>query len=85
MDDIDFCPFCNAGGHKLMECTDSVLYCKECNRFFELKQLNPTCPRCTAQKVKESDFPMTNGEKVFQCGKCKKLFGSKEFLKHNKL
>ncbi|MFH1850122.1 MAG: hypothetical protein ABH879_08145 [archaeon] len=83
MTDINFCPYCDSPSHKILVFTD-FNFCKECNRFFSLKQLALKCPKCGNTKIMDSDFPTPDGEMVFQCNSCKKMFSSTEFFENNK-
>ena len=83
MTEMNFCPFCDAPQHKILGCAGDIFFCKECHKFFKLKELSMKCPKCDKDKIVKSDFPAPNGEVVFQCMKCKKMFSSKEFLENN--
>jgi len=80
MDDIDFCPFCSAQGHKVVDLSNSLFFCKNCNKFFILTQKVFLCPKCSSKKIVDSEFPSPAGELVFQCDSCKKMYTAKEFL-----
>ena len=79
MTEINFCPFCDAPQHKLMLCKDELFFCKICNRFFNLNEVEIKCPRDNGQ-LRKSDFPSPSGEALFQCSKCKRTFSTKELL-----
>lgn len=83
MEDINFCPFCNAPGHKVTLCPDKICFCRECNKFFRFEHIEFKCPKCGSSKIVDSDFPAPDGEIVFQCRKCMKMFSAKEFLAKN--
>jgi hypothetical protein len=79
MSEVNFCPFCDAPQHKLMLCKKDLFFCKLCNRFFKLNELDVKCQRCKGQ-YKKSDFPSPSGEAVFFCVKCKRTFPASEIL-----
>ena len=83
--EMNFCPYCNAAQHKLMNCADDIFFCKDCNRFFSFKALELKCPKCDKTSIRKSDFPSPNGEAVFQCNSCKKSVSASDFFKYNKL
>jgi transposase-like protein len=85
MDDVNFCPFCDAPQHKISMCNEAMYFCRECNRFFELSLSKLQCPRCKSHQITKSDFPSPSGEFIFQCKDCKKMFPSKEFFAFNKI
>jgi len=82
-DEINFCPFCDAPQHKLTLITETMMFCKECNKFFTLEELKLKCPKCDSKNIENSDFPSPDGEIVFQCKSCKKMYPASEFLKKN--
>jgi hypothetical protein len=84
-DDIEFCPFCDASAHRLIQCNEEMFFCKACSRFFKFKPVKLNCLKCDNTNIRLSDFPMSNGEIVFQCAKCKKMYGYKDFFKYNKI
>ena len=79
MAEINCCPYCEAGQHKLMLCKNDIFFCKQCNRFFRFQELDINCPRCKG-KISKSDFPSPSGEAVFFCNKCKRTYPGKELL-----
>ena len=85
MSEINFCPFCDAPQHKIMLCKGDVFFCKECSKFFRLKDITLKCPKCDCKDIAKSEFPSSSGEAVFQCKNCKKTLSSSEFLKINKI
>lgn len=85
MDDINFCPFCDASNHKVTAVKGSLLFCKECNHFFQIENKKLKCLKCNSTNLVDSDFPGPDGSLVFQCRDCKKMFSTKELLSHNKL
>ncbi|MEA2035858.1 MAG: hypothetical protein U9O94_00010 [Nanoarchaeota archaeon] len=85
MSEINFCPFCDASSHKIMYCKKDVFFCKECSRFYKLKEVNLKCPKCDSESITKSEFPSPTGEAVFQCKSCRKAVSATEFLKLNKI
>lgn len=85
MTEINFCPFCDAPQHKILLCKGEIFFCKECSRFFKLKNIELKCPKCDSEKIVKSDFPSPTGETAFQCSDCKKTLSATEFLKANKV
>ncbi len=85
MSEINFCPFCDAPQHKIAILKEDVVFCKECNRFFDVVELNLKCMKCSSTDIVDSEFPSPDGQMVFQCRKCKNMFSSKDFMEHNKL
>ncbi|MFH1399745.1 MAG: hypothetical protein ABIG95_06580 [Candidatus Woesearchaeota archaeon] len=85
MTTIEFCPYCDSPAHKLMNINEDIKYCKVCQKFFSIKQINLKCPKCDYHIISHSDFPMPTGEAIFQCHKCKKMFGAKEMIGYNHL
>lgn len=85
MSEINFCPFCDAPQHKVLYCNKDIFFCKECSRFFKLKELELKCLKCDSKEIVKSEFPSASGEAVFQCTKCKKALSASEFLKANKI
>ncbi len=79
MDEINFCPFCDAPQHKLMLLRENNLFCKECSRFFSLEELDIRCSRCKG-KLRKSDFPSPKGDPLFMCSKCKRTFPFSEVM-----
>ena len=75
--EIKVCPFCDSGAHKLLHFADS-LYCKACSKSFFIEEKKLNCHKCKGGELELSDFPMPDGEFVFQCKKCKKMFSGKE-------
>ena len=80
--EINFCPFCSAGSNKMI-IFDNLLYCKDCNRFFKSEEEELHCHICKKGRIIVSDFPMPNGEILFQCNSCKKMFSAKEYFSKN--
>ncbi len=85
MAELNFCPYCEASQHKLMFCSEDLVFCKECSKFFMFKDVNLKCPKCNKEDIRKSDFPSPAGEVIFQCNKCKKSFSAAEFFKYNKI
>lgn len=85
MSEINFCPFCDAPQHKILLCKGNIFFCKECSRFFELKEVGLKCPKCDSKNIVKSDFPSPSGEAAFQCNNCKKTLSASDFLKANKI
>lgn len=83
--EINFCPFCDAPSHKILLCKGDIFFCKECSKFFKLKDIILKCPKCDSENIVKSDFPSPNGEAAFQCSDCKKTLSATEFLKANKV
>ncbi len=81
--EINFCPFCDSPSHKLVLLTEKLFYCKQCDKFFNLTEEKLRCMKCNSENVKISDFPAPDGSLVFQCEKCKKMFGTENLLEHN--
>jgi transposase-like protein len=79
-DEINFCPFCSASQHKLFNCADETYFCKECNKFFKANPVTYSCPKCNSKRIIDSDFPSPDGQVVFQCQSCKKMFSAKDFF-----
>lgn len=80
MDELNFCPYCDAPQHKVAMFDESFYFCKDCNRFFNLEMKKLQCLKCESDRIEDSDFPAADGDMVFQCKKCKKMFSAKEFL-----
>ena len=85
MSELNFCPYCDAPQHKVMVCKGELFFCRTCNKFFNLKELEVECPKCDGHSMKTSDFPAPSGEAIFQCTSCKKMVSAKEFFESNKL
>jgi transposase-like protein len=85
MDEMNFCPFCNAAQHKILLCKNNVFFCRDCNHFFRLEEFKLKCPKCSNDKFSKGDFPSASGEVVFQCRSCRKMFSASEFFSFNKL
>jgi len=85
IEDINFCPFCDAAQYKILLCKDDIFFCNDCHKFFRLSQLELKCPKCDKGSFTKSDFPSPSGEVVFQCKDCKKMFSAKEFLEYNNI
>lgn len=83
MPELNFCPFCDAPRHKLLLFNEHLFFCKTCNKFFNLEERQLKCPKCSSAKVEDSDFPAPNGEVVFQCSRCRKMFAARDFLEKN--
>jgi hypothetical protein len=79
-DELNFCPFCMASQHKLFAYGNEQFFCKECNRFFKCSPMVYSCPKCNSKKIIDSDFPSPDGQIVFQCQSCKKMFAAREFF-----
>ena len=79
MSDLNFCPFCDSPGHKVLD-LQTQYFCRSCNKFFTLAIVQYKCPKCGSLKCQDSDFPAPDGQIVIQCQKCKKMFSLKEFL-----
>ena len=82
-DEINFCPYCNAAQHKLLYCKDSLIFCRDCSRFFKFEGVKLKCPKCGKNKITKSDFPAPSGEPIFQCKACRKMCSASEFFKEN--
>jgi uncharacterized protein YbaR (Trm112 family) len=84
MEELNFCPYCDAAQHKLnyMEKNDTY-FCRSCNRFFKLRDIKYKCFKCGNTKMEDSEFPSPTGEMVLQCKKCKKMFTLSEFFEKN--
>ncbi len=83
MTEVNFCPFCNASQHKIIDFQEKFFFCKECNKFFNLNILEMKCPKCSSKRVGDSEFPTPDGQLVIQCSSCKKMYAGKEFLEKN--
>lgn len=83
MTEVNFCPFCDSSQHKILTLKENMYFCKECNKFFNLEHIKLQCPKCNGVRIEDSDFPSPNGEVVFHCKSCKKMFSAKEFLEKN--
>lgn len=84
-DEVNFCPYCDAPGHKILPHTDGMFFCRECNSFFKLEKVSLQCPKCDSEKIQDSDFPGADGQIILQCKSCKKMFNAKELLDKNKV
>ena len=84
MSELQFCPYCNASEHKILQ-IGTHYFCKECEKFFSLSPLKVECPKCEKKTITISDFPMPDGGLVFQCMSCKKMFSLKEIMEQNSL
>ncbi|MBU0615875.1 MAG: hypothetical protein KJ601_07320 [Nanoarchaeota archaeon] len=85
MGEVNFCPFCDAPQHKILALKEETFFCKTCNVFFNLKDLQMKCDKCSSTQIAKSDFPSPKGEAVFHCKRCGKTYSASEFLKINKL
>jgi len=85
MSEVNFCPYCDAPQHKIVNFIGERYYCKTCKRFYNLEEFKLKCPKCTSTNIQNSDFPAPDGSMVFQCNHCKKMFSGAELLKFNKL
>jgi len=83
-DELNFCPFCSAAQHKVWTYKEDSYFCKECNRFFDCRHNIFSCPKCSSKKIADSDYPSPDGQMVFQCQSCKKLFSAKDFFSKTK-
>jgi len=83
--EINFCPYCSAVSHKILNYNENMYFCKECNIFFKLKHILLKCPKCDSTKIEDSDFPGPDGQIVLQCKTCKKMFGTKELMDYNNI
>lgn len=83
MPELNFCPFCDAPQHKVLLFNEHLFFCKICNVFFNLEEKHLICPKCKSKKIEDSDFPAPNGDVVFQCARCRKMFSAREFLEKN--
>jgi len=83
--EINFCPYCDAHGHKILHYNEAINFCRECDTFFRLEPMELICPKCESTNVGDSDFPSPAGEIILQCKKCKKMFSAKEFMEKNKI
>ncbi|MFH1510685.1 MAG: hypothetical protein ABIF10_03255 [Candidatus Woesearchaeota archaeon] len=79
-DEINFCPFCSAAQHKIAAVAEGLMFCRECNRFFKLEHVMLPCPKCNSKRIKDSEFPSPDGQLVFQCQSCKRMFPAKNFF-----
>jgi hypothetical protein len=80
-DEINFCPFCSAAQHKIVSCGGELMFCRECNKFFKCTQLSYQCPKCRSKKIVDSEFPSPDGQIVFQCQSCKRMFPARDFFR----
>jgi len=85
MSELNFCPYCDAPQQKVVTLNgdETFFFCKTCNRFFNLMEKKLKCIKCNSTKVEDSDFPTPDGQMVFQCMACKKMFSGSEFLQKN--
>ncbi|MGM5487890.1 MAG: hypothetical protein ACQESG_02990 [Nanobdellota archaeon] len=83
MPELNFCPFCDSPRHKLALVREDLWFCRECNTFFNVKTRSFRCFKCNSNRFEDSDFPSPDGQLVFQCRKCKKMFSVEEFLRKN--
>ena len=84
MKELNFCPFCDAAQHKVILLEKQNLhFCKLCNTFFSLEESKYECFKCGSTRIEDSDFPSPDGQVVFQCKKCKKMFSATEFFEKN--
>jgi len=83
MPEINFCPFCDSPRHKLNSIKEDFYFCRECNTFFNLNESKLKCVKCPSTDIIDSEFPSPDGQLVFQCSKCKKMFSAKEILEYN--
>lgn len=81
-EEINFCPFCDAPGHKIVGFKDLSL-CKGCDRFFKLNPVKLKCLKCSSERIIHSDFPSPNGGLILQCKSCKKMFPAGELIVKN--
>jgi len=79
--EINFCPFCDAPRHKIANIRDNEIFCKECNTFFRVEIQEYQCPKCESNRIADADFPSPDGEIVFHCQKCKKMYPAKDFFR----
>lgn len=84
-DDVNFCPYCDAPSHKMLQYKEDMFFCRVCNKFFRLKNIKLLCPKCDSNKIEDSDFPSPDGQIVLQCKSCKKMFSAKDLLDKNKI
>ena len=84
MNELNFCPFCDAPGHKVVSVNDKLYFCKLCNKFFLNEFIQMQCPKCESKRYVDSDFPTPDGQLVIQCQSCKKMFSLKDFMEKNK-
>jgi hypothetical protein len=82
---INFCPLCDAPQHKLLMFSEEMFFCKDCNKFFNLKLIKFACWKCGSKRFKDSDFPSPDGQVVLQCSSCKKMFSQDDFFKKNEM
>jgi len=62
---------------------NETIFCRECNNFFELTEVQFKCLKCGSKRFEDSEFPTPDGEMVLQCKKCKKMYSLTDFLKKN--
>ena len=82
---INFCPFCDAPTHKLILLGEKLVYCKACEKFFNLSEEKLKCVKCGSENIRCSDFPSPDGALIFQCEKCKKMVETDLLLEHNEV
>lgn len=80
MEDINFCPYCDASQHKIMNISRAY-FCSECCRFFSLETVSMQCPKCARNNISKSDFAGAGGEAIFQCRACKHMFPASDLIK----
>ena len=83
MKEVSFCAFCSAPQHKILNYKDEFYFCRLCNHFFSVKPMELKCPKCDSIKIEDSEFPGSEGEVIFQCKSCKKMFPPKDLVEHN--
>ncbi len=79
--EINFCPYCDVPQHKIANLKDNLKFCKGCNTFFNLEIVEYRCPKCNSPRIHDADFPSPDGEIVFHCQRCKKMYPSQDFFK----
>ncbi len=82
---VNFCPYCDAGSHKMVLVESDMYYCKECDTFLSVGRVELRCPKCGKTRIRDSGYPMPDGEMVFQCDSCKRMFSAAEFLSFNRI
>lgn len=85
MEDINFCPFCDSPRHKLLLLDGNLIFCRHCRKFFRLSEVYFKCWKCDSKKFQCSEYSSPDGQVVFQCLLCKKLFTKNDFFKNNEM
>ena len=80
MSELNFCPYCDAPQHKLLEVSGDSFFCRECHAYFSCEQHELVCLKCS-RSLRDSDFPAPDGGIVLQCSHCKKMYAGRDVFK----